>query len=292
MKLALGTAQFGLDYGVSNISGQVQLSEVKQILREAELNNIDTLDTAMVYGESETILGKAGVKNFKIITKLPSMPPNTSSVNEWVNIQILSSLKKMEIEKISAVLFHKSGDLLKPHKTELLDSLYEMKKLGIIKKIGISIYNPNELDAIYQNDIKIDIVQAPFNIFDRRLESSGWLKRLNSDGVEVHARSIFLQGLLLQRKEQRNIYFKKWESLFEIFDEWLNDTKQSALGASLNFIHLYKNISKIIVGVQNKIQLIEMINHSYENRLLPIPTQLNTDDEMLINPSNWMLKKI
>ena len=289
MKLALGTAQFGLDYGVSNSFGQVKLLEVKSILEEAKKYNIDTLDTAILYGNSESILGEIGVDQFNVVTKLPPIPKDTSDIDLWVNNQVKSSLKKMHIDGVSGLLLHKSSDLLEASKMQLFDSLCKLKDDGIVNKIGVSIYNPDELDAIESHGIKIDIIQAPFNILDRRLESSGWLHKLNLAGIEVHTRSVFLQGLLLQKKEQRNPYFNKWNNYFKIFDEWVKDTRQTPLGASLNFSNSYKSINKVIVGVQNKSQLTEILASISQDSQFSVPSELEIDDLMLINPSNWIL---
>ena len=289
MKLALGTAQFGLNYGVSNTSGQVKLPEVKRILEEAKKHNIDTLDTAIVYGNSESILGEIGINKFNVVTKLPPIPKDISDIDLWVNNQVKSSLKKMHIDKVSGLLLHKSSDLLRSSKMQLFDSLCKLKDDGIINKIGISIYNPDELDAIESHGIKIDIVQAPFNILDRRLETTGWLDKLKKERVELHSRSVFLQGLLLQEKNQRNAYFKKWNAYFNKLDEWIKDTKQTPLSASLNFSHSYKSINKIIVGVQNKVQLTEILTSLSQDSQFSVPSELEIDDLMLINPSNWNL---
>jgi len=289
MKLALGTAQFGLDYGLSNTSGQVELPEVKSILEEAKKYNIDTLDTAIAYGNSESILGEVGVDKFSIVTKLPPIPKDISDIESWVNNQVKASLKKMNIDSVSGLLLHRSADLFETPKRQLFDSLCKLRDNGTVNKIGISIYNPDELETLEEHGIKIDIIQAPFNILDRRLESSGWLHKLNLAGIEVHTRSVFLQGLLLQKKEQRNPYFNKWNNYFKIFDEWVKDTRQTPLGASLNFSNSYKSINKVIVGVQNKTQLTEILASISQDSQFSVPSELEIDDLMLINPSNWIL---
>ena len=289
MKLALGTAQFGLDYGISNMVGQVKLLEVDRILAEAKKYKIDTLDTAIAYGDSERVLGDVGVSKFNVVTKLPPIPKDTRDVALWLNNQVQSSLKKLRVESLSGLLMHKSSDLFKTSNAVLLDSLCKLKDDGVVNKIGVSIYNPDELDALAERSIKIDIVQAPFNILDRRIESSGWLDRLNLAGIEIHTRSVFLQGLLLQTNEQKNPYFNKWTNYFSIFDEWVNDTKQTSLGASLNFVYSNKYISKVIVGVESRVQLTEMLCSISQNSQPPVPDELDVDDHMLINPSNWIL---
>jgi aryl-alcohol dehydrogenase-like predicted oxidoreductase len=290
MKLALGTVQFGLDYGVSNISGQVGVPEVRSVLQEARKHSIDTLDTAAVYGNSESVLGEVGVDQFNIVTKLPPIPKNVGNVDLWVSSQVESSLRKMCVSSVSGLLLHRASDLTEDaFRSQLFNSLCKLKDKGIINKIGVSIYNPEELDALEEYGIKVDIVQAPFNILDRRLESSGWLHNLNLAGIEVHTRSVFLQGLLLQKKEQRNSYFNKWNNYFKIFDEWVKDTRQTPLGASLNFSNSYKSINKVIVGVQNKSQLTEILASISQDSQFSVPSELEIDDLMLINPSNWIL---
>jgi aryl-alcohol dehydrogenase-like predicted oxidoreductase len=289
MKLALGTAQFGLSYGVSNTSGQVELSEVKNILLEAKNHNIGTLDTAAVYGNSESVLGKVGINQFNVVTKLPPIPKEINDVDLWTIHQVKSSLTKLNVDFVSGLLLHRSADFLEMHGNQLFDSLRKLRDSGAIGKIGVSIYNPDELDALEERGIEIDIVQAPFNILDRRLESSGWLKKLNLSGIELHTRSVFLQGLLLQRKFQRSSYFNRWNNYFNKFDEWIFDTKQTPLSASLNFSYSYKGINKVIVGVQSRSQLAEILSSISQNPLFPIPDELKIDDPLLINPINWKI---
>ena len=293
MKLALGTAQFGLDYGLSNTSGQVKIPEVKSILEEAKKYNIDTLDTAIAYGNSESVLGEAGVDQFNIVTKLPPIPKDVGNIDLWVSSQVESSLRKMCVSSVSGLLLHRASDLTEDaFRSQLFNSLCKLKDKGIINKIGVSIYNPEELDALEEYGIKIDIVQAPFNILDRRLETTGWLNKLKKERVELHSRSVFLQGLLLQEKNQRNAYFKKWNAYFNKLDEWIKDTKQTPLSASLNFSHSYKGINKIIVGVQNKAQLTEILTSLSQDSQFSVPSELEIDDLMLINPSNWNFRRI
>ena len=60
---------------------------------------------------------------------------------------------------------------------ELIQGLNRYREEGKIKKIGVSVYSPDELEELISN-LKIDIIQAPFNIMDRRLLTSGWMERL------------------------------------------------------------------------------------------------------------------
>ena len=186
-------------------------------------------------------------------------------------------------------MLHKSSDLLISQGFEVLSILSGLKNKGIINKIGVSIYSPDELDALGDCVNRLDIVQAPFNLFDRRLESSGWLEKLNLLGVEVHARSIFLQGLLLLSKEQRNPFFRQWNSHFKIFDDWIMHSGKTPLDVCLKFINSYEHINKVIVGVQSRDQLFEIISAVEKNDSFQALKGLEVNDAMLINPSNWNL---
>ncbi len=286
-KLAIGTVQFGLNYGISNTSGKVGELKVDEILNEATKNNIDTLDTAIVYGESEDVLGRIGVNEFKIVTKLPPAPKNVTNVKTWAVTNVNLSLKKLNVKKVYGLILHQSDDFLGEQGFELYDTLCELRESGLVDKIGVSIYSPDELDSLEDSGVEIDIVQAPFNILDRRLETSGWMRKLKSSGVEIHVRSVFLQGLLLLGSNNRSQYFSKWNNYFKKFDRWIVETNQSPLGACLNFVNSFKEIDKIVVGVETVNQLREIISSLDGNYRISVPAYLEIDDTMLINPSNW-----
>ncbi len=288
-KLAIGTAQFGLDYGVSNTSGKTQHSTVKDILNRAIEYRIKTLDTAIVYGDSEVVLGNFGVGGFRIVTKLPPLPSKINSIEQFVVDNLKSSLKKLKVDKVYGLMLHKSEDFLGVSGLHLFEVMSNLKKSGVIDKIGVSIYSPNELDALDDSGISVDIVQAPFNIFDRCLYTSGWMKRLKSRGVEIHVRSIFLQGLLLLKAKDRNKFFLKWKEHFFEFDSWIERIHKTPLEACVNFVDSYEDIDHIIVGVENSKQLEEIVSSLNSNFKISVPDNLQSNDSLLINPSNWKL---
>ena len=286
MKLTLGTAQFGLDYGVANSIGQIDKDETRKILTFAEQEGINTLDTAIGYGDSEKRLGQAGIDSWNIITKLPEVNIEHSDINYWVNSQINNSLLRLNVLSIYGVLLHRPLQLLEKNGSQLWNSLEGLKERSITKKIGFSVHNPDELDKLWKAGFIPDIVQAPYNVFDQRLKDSGWLSKLNDNKIEVHTRSVFLQGLLLMPSDKRPQYFSKWNNLFNEWDLWLKTNNISGLEAALNFALSEYLIDKIIVGVDNKTQLSEVISASKKHTLC-VPKILNTTDEKLINPSLW-----
>jgi len=285
--LALGTAQFGMVYGIANQQGEVSLEEVGEILTIAKDAGIDTLDTAMSYGESEGKLGQIGVHNWKVITKLPAVPQGCFGISNWVKASVADSLKRLKIEKLYGLLLHHPQDLLQDYGEELYNALQSLRSCGIVKKIGISIYSPTELDQIWKA-YKFDLVQTPFNGFDQRLVNSGWLQQLKEQEVEVHARSLFLQGLLLLSEKDRPQKFQRWNSLWTAWHTWLNQQEVSPLAACLGaaFNSGQSLFHRIIVGVDSKKQLQEILA-VLETDLPRWPTQITTQDLDLINPTRW-----
>ena len=145
-KLALGTAQFGLNYGISNKNGLVKKNQAKLILSQASQCNIQILDTAIVYGESENILGEIGITGFDVVTKLPAIPGGKMDIKAWVINNVSSSLSKLKVNSLYGLLLHQSSDILGEKGKILNEVLYELKNKGLVKKIGVSVYDPNELD--------------------------------------------------------------------------------------------------------------------------------------------------
>ena len=286
-KIALGTVQFGIDYGINSENGQVRPEEVRGILNYAYSQNIDLLDTAPAYGSSEKVLGEANVQNFKVVTKTRHFD-NAEISNDDIDLlkkDFSCSLVDLRQESFYGVLVHDANDLLKPGSKKLFDQLESLKQAEKIKKIGVSIYDNKQLQSILEN-FDIDIVQLPFNILDKRLIDSGMLVKLQNRGIEVHARSVFLQGLLLMSNQDRPRKFHRWNALWKTWHEWLNDNQITALEAAIRHAVSMPEISKVLVGVDTKDQLKEIIIAS--DGILPnIPAELYTNDVNLLNPSNW-----
>ena len=284
-RLALGTVQFGLRYGVANVVGQVSEAEGKLMLESAKANGIDTLDTAIAYGESEARLGEIGVAEFKLVTKLPSIPKECLDVAEWVNKQVDASLLRLDVNNVYGLLLHRSEELLGPNGCELYQALKSLKKRGLVNKIGVSIYAPDELELL-MTDFTFDLVQAPFNLIDRRLSESGWMRKLKQRGVEIHTRSAFLQGLLLMKQVDVPTKFAPWNGILKKWHDWLDVNNITALQASLAFAHSFPEIDRVVVGADTLSQLLEIVSSANNPVNISLPDLLCAD-ENLINPANW-----
>jgi aryl-alcohol dehydrogenase-like predicted oxidoreductase len=163
--------------------------------------------------------------------------------------------------------------------------MLEAKDRGEVSKIGVSIYAPEDLDALAP-EFKFDLVQGPMNIFDRRLHTSGWLSKLRAAGVEVHIRSIFLQGLLLMESSRRPAQFNAWRQLWDGWDRWLNEHSLTPMQACVGFGVSQHEVDGIVVGVDS-LHHLQGILQSAKSVPVPPPDHLRSDDLDLINPSRW-----
>ncbi|MCM8532285.1 MAG: aldo/keto reductase [Lentisphaeraceae bacterium] len=289
MKLALGTVQFGIDYGISNKSGQSSLEEVRAILAYAQSKGIDVLDTAHSYGESETVLGKSEkTSKFKIVTKTKTFDKVkriTSKSGKQFKEVFFQSLKKLNVDAVYGLMVHHAEDLLKPGSELLFETIRSFKDQGLVQKIGVSAYHERQIRQILKN-YTIDIIQIPVSILDQRLIQNGVLKDLKSLGVEVHTRSAFLQGLIFVNPKNLSSHFDGVKPLLERFQLTLKQEECSAIEAALGFLGQFKEIDRVVCGVTSVKQLEEVYlgASAKYNSLLD---GFNIDDEKILNPSLW-----
>jgi aryl-alcohol dehydrogenase-like predicted oxidoreductase len=284
-RLALGTVQFGLAYGIANQDGQVTRSVAKSMLQLASAKGIDTLDTAIAYGESESCLGVAGTQKFKLVTKLPAVPDGHSNINHWIHDQVTASFARLGVNSVYGLLLHRSEQLVGPIGQVIFESLQGLKEAGLVQKIGVSIYSPSELDTL--NDrYRFDLVQAPLNLVDRRLVTSGWLRRLKQDGAEIHTRSAFLQGLLLMPRFAIPPKFSPWTELWDKWHDWLSHHAISAVHACLAYPISFPEIDRVVIGADSVKQLEQIISAAASVSTVDLP-DLHCSAENLINPARW-----
>lgn len=289
MKLALGTVQFGLQYGIANQSGQVSKAQAIEVLALARLHGIADLDTAIAYGDAEARLGQIGVQDFRVVTKLPPLPaafpPGVANAGVWAKAQLAASLQRLGIDRVYGLMLHRPTDLLGSQGQVLLAALEDLQAQGLVQKLGISIYAPSELDAVMQL-ARWGLIQAPFNLVDRRLQTSGWLYRLKDLNVELHTRSAFLQGLLLTTANALPPRFLPWLELWQRWQAWQTASACSALGACLAFAQSFPEVDRVVVGVDGQTHLQGILAALCE----PVPNrwpEITSDDDRLINPSRW-----
>lgn len=285
MKLGLGTVQFGVDYGISNSSGRTTLNEVEKILKIAKAADINTIDTAAAYGNAEEVLGHFRLNDFNIVSKIPPIPHDQNTY-DWAIDKFSQTRSNLAADHIYGLLLHDANDL---HKHPIIRRvLTEQKTKEKVKKIGVSVYNPEQ---ITENILDfIDLIQIPINIFDQRFIRSSSLERLKSNHIEIHARSTFLQGLLLMSQNAWPAYFNPIKKELTNFHNLANKLNTSPLSLALNYVLSIKQIDKVIVGVNNAAQLEEIITCIDNVDLKNIDfSEFNVSNENFINPSKWRL---
>lgn len=283
-KFALGTVQFGIPYGISNTSGQVESTEMFRILDILSEKGIKVLDTAKAYGTSEENIGKY-IQNhldskFSIVTKVSEVSDINSAIND--------SLVKLNVDKLYAVMYH-SFDLYK-NNLDSFNQLLNAKQSGIIEKVGFSLYQPADVDFLLDAGCEFDIIQVPYNIFDRKFEHL--FPILNSKHIEIHCRSIYLQGLFFldpERLPTKLLPFKKSLQLLHHLCK-KNDVTVSEL--CVGFVNQNKYVDKLVMGVTNSCELMENLSYFEKNSYIhslgdEILDQIKEVEPSLLNPSNW-----
>jgi len=257
MKLVLGSAQFGMDYGISNELGKVNEKEVRKILSLASLNGIYEVDTAINYGTSQSILGRQN-KKFSFSTKLPNFCLDSHSIKNKVHEYLENSYSELSTNKIDILYLHSSYQLLENNGERLHAVLEELKFNKKIKRIGISVYDLDKtLEIISKFDI--DVIQAPINIFDRRFLDKNFILEIRKKNINLYARSIFLQGLLLMPFNKVPNYFHKWKDIFVNWNSWLTENNLTPLQACISYVMNIDDINNFIVGVNSVDQFKEII---------------------------------
>lgn len=291
MKLGLGTVQFGLDYGVANSSGMTPRSEVDRILGIADDNGIRILDTAAMYGKSEAVLGITLPRQheFKIVTKTPSFRTNriTSHQAKQLRTAFDESLQRLGQDRLYGLLLHHADDLCAPGGDLLFEEMRRLSAAGLVEKIGVSVYTAEQIDSVLTNIVP-DLVQLPVNILDQRLIQGGYLSKLKNLGVEIHARSVFLQGLLLMDPAALPGPLIALLPHIKQLETFLEERGLTRLQGALMFAAQQPEIDIILVGVCSGDQLIGILTAI---RALPDDsidmTRFALSDERYLNPSQW-----
>jgi aryl-alcohol dehydrogenase-like predicted oxidoreductase len=282
-RIVLGGAQLGLPYGILNGGETLSREEVARILDTAVDRGIDSIDTAIAYGQSESIIGETSQNRFNIISKLPPLPVDISNVSEWVHSQVQGSLSRLKCTSLDALLLHRPQDLTGAQGVELYAAIKSLMAEKMIDRFGVSIYSPDDLEGII-GTFDIHVVQAPLNVFDRRI--LGVTDQLSALNIEVHVRSVFLQGVLIASPQDRPQRFEPWSEHFALFDEWVRSSGVSAMACCMGFALQQSGIAKLVIGTTSAESLDEIMN-SIPNSVLEVPTHLQSSVEQLIDPRIW-----
>lgn len=291
-EFCIGTAQFGMKYGIANETGPPSQKEIYQIVKYAVENNIAYFDTAQSYGKSETLLGNAftkldNIKEIKVITKLsPAIQQGTA---EEIFESVELSLNKLKLDYIYGFLAHRLETIHSDHFSSSIDKL---KDKGMIKKCGVSVYTPNEAMVALENPL-VEILQIPFNILDRRWIDEDIFEKAEEKNIQLFFRSIFLQGLIFLNnsdlKKKKMVWTKPY---LDMFHKLVSNTYLSPIDISINVLASMAGNNIIIMGVDSLLQLEKNVNKIKnvkidkafsENWWVAMPLF----PEKLLNPALW-----
>jgi aryl-alcohol dehydrogenase-like predicted oxidoreductase len=288
MKLGLGTVQFGIPYGATNATGQVQPGRAQAIMQLALENGIDLFDTAPAYGTAEQLIGTALPPSAKVVTKtsIKSQVSFNSVDIDAVRSSLLDSLKRLQRRCVYALLVHSPDDLRRPGGNLIVDLLLDLRDRGMAQKIGVSVYTQAQLEYCLRQ-YSLDLYQIPLNYVDQRIIRSGVLRDVKNSGAEIHARSVFLQGILLAPAEELPHYFSRWRNKLAQIRNALTAAGASPVAAALDFVRTRTPASYAIVGATSTRELQEILHNQRADAGELQFDDFAIDDEGLIDPSRW-----
>ena len=292
MKLALGTVQFGLPYGVANTTGRPSDDEVRGILLAGLAAGVQVLDTASLYGESESILGRClpSVHQFHIVTKTPkftSMDGNKAVHS--LESAFAMSCERLRMKQLYGLLIHDAGDLLGPAGDALWQAMTRLRAVGSVTRIGASVYSGAQIDALLHR-YPLDLVQLPLSLLDQRLVHGGQLDRLAAANVEVHARSAFLQGAILMPVDQLPQHLAGLRPYVARVSECAATHGFSTLQAALRFVAGLPQVGAVVCGVDSRGhfgELVEVMRSLHPALSAQEAAACACNEAALINPSCW-----
>lgn len=291
VKIGLGTAQFGLDYGISNKAGQCPPEEAARILAAAAARNVRLIDTAPGYGNSEAVLGAnlpAG-HDFEVVTKTPVFAGQEFGAAEKHELRASFSqtLSQLGLASVYGLLVHHADQLLHSGGEALFEEMKALKDQGLVRKVGVSVYTAAQIEQLCER-YAIDLIQAPVNIFDQRLVAGGQLRELQRRGIEVHVRSVFLQGLVLMQPHLAPTYFDPIRSRLQEFHAAAHACDTTPMRLALHYVRQLAGIDSMVIGVcsANELsQILDILDDDFGQDFDYERFAIN--DEHMINPAYW-----
>jgi aryl-alcohol dehydrogenase-like predicted oxidoreductase len=289
-KIVLGTVQLGLDYGINNQLGKPTLEESFEILNIAFDNGIRILDTAEAYGNSQEVIGlfhkKHPNKKFKVITKLAA--DHKLEAKSFKN-HLNQNIEKLNSDQLFCYMFHDFQSFKKS--TFLYKEFLEAKKNGIIEKTGIALYTNEEIECVLNNYSGFDIIQIPFNLFDNDSKRKGFIEKAKAKGIDIHTRSVFLQGLFFYPLNKLPIKLKYLKPYLEKLDVIKNKNNINTQTLALQYVLQKDYVNNVLIGVDSVDQLISNIELCSKKINIPHKEidSINVKEDFFLNPSNWNL---
>jgi len=281
----LGTAQLGLNYGISNPVGLVPPEEARSVLEAAHDQKILILDTAQAYGSSENVIGQYKNSIFEVQTKIGAYPPSEADWFGWLRNTISKSKQRLGHHRLKTVFMHDTKQLLGPEENKAKEAISNLAGENLDYSIGASLYEPNEWERLKEVDA-ISVFQVPFSIFDRRFETH--IHEMLEMNKQVQVRSVFLQGLLLMDPQELPHYFTPWKEILYQFQEFCEERQVTKAAAAAGFALQVPQLSGVVIGFHEKKQLVQLSEElrNLDTEHLHYPN-FGTFEEALLDPRTW-----
>jgi aryl-alcohol dehydrogenase-like predicted oxidoreductase len=291
--LGLGAVQFGMPYGLSNTQHRVEDDEVGRILNAAWINGVDLIDTAPAYGDSEKVIGRRippGAR-FSIVTKMLPLRADNIDAGDVARVvaQFRASLASLRVDRVDALLVHEARDLLVSGGGLLFSALQTLRNQGTVGRLGVSVYDPHVLEQVRAR-YPIEVVQLPLNVLDQRFAKDGCIASLARDGIEVHIRSVFLQGLLLSPAGEIPARLASASGAVTRFHDASRTAGLEPAAAALAFAMRQPGVSRVVIGVDS-LAMFEANARAWATARNWGGTidfdRLAVDDRMVTDPRCW-----
>lgn len=284
MDLILGTAAFGMDYGATNLGGRVPAGEAVGILRLAADSGFVAADTAPAYGEAEAVVGRALAEGARldVITKTAPWTGDAAVLEAGVR----ASLERLGVASVSTLLVHRADDLLGPGGDACWEALSRLRDGGVTEGLGASVYEPGEAAAIAER-YPVDVIQGPLNLLDRRFIEGGTVAELVARAIAFHARSPFLQGVLLADPDGLPARFEGVKERLRDFRQRLAGSGVTAMQAALGFVVAQPGVRAVVCGATTRAELREIAGARPFALPAGLADGLASDDLSVIDPRAW-----
>ncbi len=303
-QLVFGTAQLGMDYGIANTRGRPTMAEAEFMLKMAISNGVEYIDTARVYGVSEDVIGRSLEHGWsgrvKVITKLSPLDDcdedtDSSLVKARVDASVFESCARLGQRSLDVFMLHRASHL-RAWNGEVWSRLLTLQDEGVIKSLGVSVQNPEELETALSID-RVNFIQMPFNILDfrwNRLREKILAVKQHRKLV-VHTRSALLQGLLCS-VETRRWHRAHVPDLSPVWN-WLQESVRSSgcsdvVDLCFRYVRSQPWVDGVVVGMESYQQLCQNISYFNkpllsDDQLLRIESTRPFVSEKTLNPSLW-----
>ena len=291
-RIGIGTVQFGQDYAIDASETRPDDGEIARILRMAETAGVTMLDTASAYGNAEEVLGRVlgRTQPFRIVTKTAVF--NHTSIRREDSNTLLetfrTSLEALRVQSVYGLMIHKASNLTGDGGERLFDAMQNLKRKGQVKKIGVSVYDAAQIENVMAR-FPVDLVQVPVSILDQRLIAGGQLKTLKEHGVEIHARSVFLKGLVFADPGMLPDHFYRVREKLAEFRNAVAASGSTPQAVALSYILDNPEIDTVLCGVTSAAQLEQIVDSLSGPAAFPFPDpqRFALADPEILNPARW-----